>query len=151
MTEVSEQNLFPPSPPVELVRVDSLQLIHPNLLEIIHSESTPQAPQPPRQINLDSVKEKIIPGKFEYVKQKWEREMLINAWQAITQTETWDFVRQPIESFMMCDDHRISIIYRKMEELGYDGHSGFSFGCTMRAMQYIAQHGEEKYKETRGD
>jgi hypothetical protein len=34
-----------------------------------------------------------------------------------------------------------------MEELGYDGHSGASFGWTMRTMQYIANHGEKKYKE----
>jgi hypothetical protein len=33
-----------------------------------------------------------------------------------------------------------------MEELGYGGHSGASFGCTMRNMQYLAEHGEEKFK-----
>jgi hypothetical protein len=36
-----------------------------------------------------------------------------------------------------------------MVELGYNGHSGSSFGYTMRAMQYIAQNGEEKYKGMR--
>jgi hypothetical protein len=34
-----------------------------------------------------------------------------------------------------------------MVELGYDGHSGCSFGYTMRIMQYIAKYGEEKYKK----
>jgi len=40
----------------------------------------------------------------------------------------------------------LQIINQKMEELGYDGHSGFSFGFTMRTMQYIANEGEERYK-----
>jgi hypothetical protein len=91
--------------------------------------------------------ENIIPGRFEYIKDSWQREMLVNAWQAINVTETWDFVKQDIESFMWSNDPRIWTITRKMEELGYTGHSGSSFGCTMRTMQYIANHGEKKFKE----
>ena len=91
--------------------------------------------------------ENIIPGKFEYIKDVWTREMLVNAWQAINLTETWDFVKQDIESFMFSNDPRIKIIGQKMEELGYNGHSGASYGFTMRVMQYIANHGEKKYKE----
>jgi len=85
--------------------------------------------------------------KFEYVQDVWMREMLVNAWQAITITETWDFVGQDIDNFMFSRDPRINTIGNKMQELGYGGHSGASFGCTMRTMQYIAQHGEEKWKE----
>lgn len=91
--------------------------------------------------------ENIILGQFEYVKDRHSREMLVNAWQAITLTENWDFVRQPIDSFMFSNDPRVNIIGQKMGELGYDGHSGASFGWTMRTMQYIANHGEKKYKE----
>ena len=57
-------------------------------------------------------------GKFEYVQDVWMREMLINAWQAITTTETWDFVRQDTDSFMFSSDTRVNIIGKKMEELG---------------------------------
>ena len=64
-------------------------------------------------------------------------------------TETWNFVKQPTESFMMSNDNRIWIITAKMEELGYNGHSGCSFGWTMRQMQYIARNGEENYKKSR--
>lgn len=85
-------------------------------------------------------------GQFEYVKDKWTREMLINAWQAINQTELWDFVKEDIDSFMFSHDPRVTIIGNKMEELGYRGHSGASFGCTMRNIQYLAEHGEEKFK-----
>jgi hypothetical protein len=94
-----------------------------------------------------SVEENIIPGQFEYVKDLNKRLMLANAWQAINITETWNFVKQPIESFMFSNDPRTKIIAEKMEELGYYGHSGASYGFTMRIMQYIANHGEKKYKQ----
>ena len=47
---------------------------------------------------------------------------------------------------MFNNDITLNTIHNKMIELGYDGHSGGSFGWTMRQMQYIANHGEEKYK-----
>jgi hypothetical protein len=91
--------------------------------------------------------ENIIPGDFEYVKDRHSREMLVNAWQAITLTEMWNYIKQDIDSFMFSNDPRIWSIHKKMEKLGYDGHSGASFGWVMRTMQYIANHGEKKYKE----
>ena len=98
-------------------------------------------PSPPNE------EENLVPGKFDYIKDDWTRDMLINAWQAINITETWDFVKQEIDSFMFSNDPRVNIIYNKIEELGYTGHSGASFGFTMRTMQYIATHGERKFKE----
>ena len=144
MTSVIEQQniSLPPSPPTVIEEANALQLIHPDLIQENDMETPPQAPL------LTRVQEKIIPGKFEYVKD-WEKEMLVNAWQAITLTENWSFMKQPIKSYSWSDDPRVAIISKKMVELGYDGHSGCSFGCTMRAMQYIAQNGEEKYKEMR--
>jgi len=91
--------------------------------------------------------ETFITGKFDYVESTHTKEMLANAWQAINLTETWDFVRMPIESFMLSRDDKIWVITAKMKELGYYGHSGFSFGWTMRQMQFIAQHGEKKFRE----
>lgn len=90
--------------------------------------------------------EAFVTGKFDYVNH-WDREMLSNAWQAITLTENWDFMKSDIESFMWSEDPRVNIISAKMVELGYDGHSGASFGYTMRRMQYIAQNGEQKFRE----
>jgi len=86
-------------------------------------------------------------GNMDYIKDKHSRRMLENAWHAINLTETWDFVAEPKFSFIMSNDDRILIIIGKMEELGYYGHSGFSFGWTMRYMQYLAQNGVEKFKE----
>ena len=86
-------------------------------------------------------------GEFKYISSYNDRVMMTNAWQAITLTETWDFVKQDIDSFMFSLEPQISIISKKMEELGYNGHSGSSFGWVMRNMQYIAQHGEAKFHE----
>jgi hypothetical protein len=89
--------------------------------------------------------EAFVPGKFHYVNE-WDKEMFTNAWQAITLTENWEFMKTDIESFMWSDDPRVDIINAKMVELGYNGHSGASFGYTMRRMQYLAKNGEEKFK-----
>jgi hypothetical protein len=89
--------------------------------------------------------ETFIKGQFMYVKDKNSREMLVNAWNAINQLELWNYMRRETYSYMFRDDEEILKITLKMEELGYNGHSGFSFGWTMRQMQYIAKYGEEKY------
>jgi len=90
--------------------------------------------------------EEFISGKFEYMNEN-ERVMFVNAWQAITLTDNWDFIKEDTKSFMFSDDPQIDIISKKMVELGYDGHSGSSFAITMRVMQYIAKYGEQKFKE----
>jgi len=46
---------------------------------------------------------------------------------------------------MLSTNPEICMIYKKMEELGYIGHSAFTFGWTMRQMQYIAKYGEIVY------
>ena len=86
-------------------------------------------------------------GDFSYVTQHSERVMLQTAFQAITITENWAFVNQNIASFSLSSDKRVATIYYKIEELGYTGHSGCSFGCTMRNMQYIARHGGAAFKK----
>jgi hypothetical protein len=103
---------------------------------------------PPSPPPLPSVNLNFEPGKFEYVKTRNEKEMLQSAYQAINILELWNLLKQPSESFMFSDDNRVTAIYNKIEELGYRGHSGFSFGWTMRAMQQIAQKGEEEYMKS---
>lgn len=91
----------------------------------------------------------FVPGKFDYIKPQSAnyKKMLVNAYQAVTQTETWDFMKKDCESFMLSQDPKVKVIYNKMKQLGYYGHSGCSFGCTMRDMQYIAQNGEKKFRD----
>jgi len=102
-------------------------------------------PEPPSDEDEIYNSPTFVPGEFEYVKNENIRRMLENAWQAITLTESWDFVKQEIESFSRSTDPIILKIMSKMEELGYNGHSGCSFGVIMREMQIIAQNGEKEY------
>jgi len=75
------------------------------------------------------------------------RVMLENAYTAISLTEMWDYMKKNSDSYMFSSDKEIKIISDKMEELGYRGHSGASFGLTMRNMQFIALHGLEEHKK----
>ena len=86
-------------------------------------------------------------GTFDFVQDDHSRCMFINAFQAITRTETWDFVAKDHKSFMFSTDNEIYRIMDAMESGIYPpGHSGASFGCVMRNMQYLAKHGIDKYK-----
>ena len=74
--------------------------------------------------------------------------MLENAYNAITLSEGWDFMRTFNDNqngFMFSDNPMTGKIMSKMEELGYSGHSGFSFGWTMRNMEFLAKHGKEVF------
>ena len=51
-------------------------------------------PEPPIEEDI------FVPGEFKYIKSSHSRDMLQNAYKAITQTETWDFVKKDIDSFM---------------------------------------------------
>jgi hypothetical protein len=83
---------------------------------------------------------------FDYT-DNHSKVMLENAYQAISLTEMWDYMKKDTESYTFSSDKEIYIISKKMEELGYYGHSGASFGMTMRNMQFIALHGLEEHKK----
>ena len=109
---------------------ERLTILHPDKLE-------------PIVINKPS----FVEGEFLYIKDLHSREMLQNGWKAIDQLELWEYMKKPTYSYTMSDDVEINIITKKMEKLGYRGHSGFSFGWTMRQLQFIAQKGEQQYME----
>jgi len=83
---------------------------------------------------------------FYYVDEV-SRVMLENAYQAISLTELWNYMKKDVESYSFCDDPEVNVIQKKMVELGYDGHSGSSFGITMRNMRFIALYGLEAHKQ----
>jgi hypothetical protein len=85
-------------------------------------------------------------GQFEFV-TNGDRIIFVTAHAAISQLEFWDFMKRDTESYMFSSDPNVGKIYAKIEELGYMGHSGSSFGCIMRAMQCIAQDGYDNFKE----
>ncbi len=74
--------------------------------------------------------------------------MLNDAYQAVTVTGSWPFLKNfSGESFMFSNDPAVHNIMNAMTLR--DDHSGASFGLTMRAMQYIALHGWDAYREAR--
>jgi hypothetical protein len=88
----------------------------------------------------------FIPGRFDYIESSNEKNMLVNGYQAINTLELWNYMKKDTDSYMWSSDRETRMIGEKMSELGA-GHSGFSFGWTMRTLQYIAKNGEKKFKE----
>ena len=85
---------------------------------------------------------------FEFI-PAGERIMYESAFNAITQLELWNFIRDFQDtSFMISRRPEVARIYEKIEELGYYGHSDGSFGSILRSMQYIAKNGLEQFEHT---
>ena len=77
-----------------------------------------------------------------------DAEMLYDAYQAITVTGSWDAMKNfNGDSFMFSREPFIANIMNAME--WRDRHSGASFGCTLRIMEFIAKHGWDAYVEQR--
>ena len=74
--------------------------------------------------------------------------MLADAYEALTKAELWDYMKKPStpgkDGFMFSTDAELVILARYMK---YDGHSGASYGWTMRIMESIAKNGMEGHKK----
>ena len=71
---------------------------------------------------------------------KLEREMLADAYQAITACDLWDWMKTytPDQGFMFSSHPNLDRINAAMK---YGGHSGTSYGWMMRTMENIAKLG----------
>jgi len=127
-------NILPPSPPD----------FQTNNNEQLTQQTQSTEPTSHTQDNINSI---FLEGQFLYINDLRTRNMLVNAWNAITELDLWNYMNQDTISYMWSDDPEICSIIQKMEQLGYDGHSGASFGWTMRQMQYIAKNGERQYAQ----
>jgi hypothetical protein len=134
-TEMNINNTFPPSPPNNI-----LSIINPSKLDNIIPE-----PGPGHENTSELNEEQFIPGMFLYINSENTRYILQNAWAAITQLELWNYMKLDTDSYMFNNNPLVNKIYQKIEDLGYYGHSGSSFGWTMRQMQYIAKYGETEF------
>lgn len=87
-------------------------------------------------------------GSFCFVTNASDRNLLMNAHWAITCCELWEWLETfEDESFTFSRSPHITTISKKMEEQPAGKlHSGYSFGCTMRNMEYIAKHGYDAYE-----
>lgn len=81
---------------------------------------------------------------------KWDREMIQSAFEAVSSVEGgWDFLRSyepPADKgFMFSNPTGKRLEIDEAIEKGYPGHSGGSYGCTMRVLEFIAKKGWEAY------
>jgi hypothetical protein len=82
----------------------------------------------------------VAEGDFSFIHCNMTSEMLDNAYKAITKHNLWNFFKteDPPENkgYMFWDSSELSKLNPELEEMG---HSGSSYGWTMRMMQKIAR------------
>jgi hypothetical protein len=90
---------------------------------------------------------------FDFIDCQMTKACMINGCWAVDQTGLWDWLKNYEvnlkNGFMFASDPEINVIGNMMEKDGapyQQGHSGASFGLTMRNLFYIAQNGFEAYK-----
>jgi hypothetical protein len=88
---------------------------------------------------------------FSFIADTTSRNLFINGCHAVSRCEAWDFLKNytpnPDEGFMFTQHPIISQIGKMMENCPYPpGHSGFSFGWTMRQLKAFAKNGYDDYK-----
>ena len=84
----------------------------------------------------------------------WPQHMLARATKnicdAITKNNLWEWVRDyspPEDKGYMFWDHSNLKLIENDDEVIADGHSGSSWGCSMRGAEKIAKEGFEAYRE----
>lgn len=86
------------------------------------------------------------PGDFSGIRDEYCRNMLTDAYKAVTEANAWEIMAQdPGEGGFIYSKTAHKNLAKVNALIKYDGHSGASYGYTMRQMQYIATHGWEKY------
>jgi hypothetical protein len=86
---------------------------------------------------------------YESLFSPYEASLYADADQAITNSGLWGWLYEytpPKEKGWMFDDHPFLDILQTHMKL-IDEHSGASFAVTMRAMEYIAKNGWNKFVE----
>jgi hypothetical protein len=83
---------------------------------------------------------------FEDIYETHEVMMLLDAHAAITECNLWEWLRtytpHANEGFMFAVHPNLDAINLAMR---YEGHSGSSYGWTMRVMESIAKHGWDEH------
>lgn len=89
---------------------------------------------------------------FEFASE-WSRPYFKSAHQAISRCELWNWMRnyEPERDRGFMFARNVPELDRLNEEMMNDpvneGHSGASYGCTMRNMEFIAKHGYQRFKD----
>ena len=91
---------------------------------------------------------------FDFITCSMTKSCMLNGVWAMNHTNMWNWLRdfEPLSSngFMFSSDKELNIIGKIMESSEAPeqvGHSGASFGLTMRNLKYIANNGLDVYRE----
>lgn len=90
-------------------------------------------------------------GGFEFVSQ-WSRPYLKSAHQAVSRCELWNWLQkyEPEEGKGFMFAQNVPELDRLNKELMKDpvngGHSGSSYACIIRNMEFIAKNGYQEFK-----
>jgi len=89
---------------------------------------------------------KVETYTFDFVSDTLFRYYLFDAFAAVCKADAWEYLRyfEPEEGkgFMLTNNEMLTEINKYMDQ----GHTGASYGITMRAIHYVAKHGYEEYK-----
>ena len=91
-------------------------------------------------------------GGFEFASE-WSRPYFKSAHQAISRCELWNWMQtyEPDKDRGFMFARNVPELYRLNNEMMNDpvngGHSGASYACTMRNMEFIAKHGYQRFKD----
>lgn len=98
------------------------------------------------------IDECAVNGGFEFA-DNWSRPYYKSAHQAISRCELWNWLQtyKPEEGRGFMFATNVPELDRLNEEMEKDpvngGHSGASYGCTMRSMEFIAKNGYQAFKK----
>jgi hypothetical protein len=86
------------------------------------------------------------PGDFTFMPNEMYRDMFSDMYRAVTVTKNWNNLKRyvPKDGGFTYGD-RPDWLEQINSAMQYDGHSGSSYGATMRHIDYIAKHGWEDF------
>jgi hypothetical protein len=88
---------------------------------------------------------KYPPGDFSFIDDLYQRALFLDAFTAITITESWPLMRAGPGSggYMFTNPEGMKKVEAAMKYMA--SHSGGSYACVMRDMEFIAKHGWNTY------
>jgi len=89
-------------------------------------------------------------GEFSFITDTNTRNMYSDAHRVITRLKLWNWFRanSPRDnSYTFWNNPTMEQINTELAKTrSGQGHSGYTYGCTMHAMKYIADHGYESFQ-----
>jgi hypothetical protein len=88
---------------------------------------------------------------FSFIPSGMTRQLASTSYNSVTALNMWDFFQEfkPEEGkgFMFSSHPKLTQLGNYIENTYHVGHSGASWGCSMRIVQFIANNGITKYRQ----